>query len=128
MRYGQTAPEMTAAHERGAAVVLREISRRMLTNPEALQIAAAVRDRLATLFAQRDGLGDNIQRMRDIGYSLPERHADKSKTYSQTLYRSFAGEHAPHSVEITSEGRVTAQIACSVEEFAQILAILQARK
>lgn len=126
LRYNESAPDMTVAHERGAAVVLREVNRRMLTNPDALKVAADVRDRLARLFEQRDGLGNNIQRMRDIGYTVPERCAnDKSRTCSQTLYRGpKAGARAPHSVEISSEGQVKFDAYVSVEKFARILAIL----
>lgn len=127
LAYGTTAPEAQASHERGAAVVLRELTRRIFQHPEALRVAGLVRDRWAQQAESRNTLAGNIKRMSLLGYSEPEGR-ETVRCHSATLYRrTTAGEAAPYTVEVDSGGSIRAEVSCSIEQFAAVLNILKGR-
>ena len=118
----ETVPEAAVSYSRGAAVVLRELVRRVIKDPAAISLADRVNLRMKRMQEERTGLRAHVAQLASMGYRFPRHKEDE--TYEATGVNDL--DTMPRQVRVTNTGHITFEAQCHVDKFAAIVAALKA--
>lgn len=105
---------------RGAAAVLKDLMKRVIDNPEAIETAQAVLNRWNKEAASREALLGHVKALEALGYTFMS--ISGYETYRAKGYGRQGLE--PSCVEVTASGNVRFDVSCDVSQMGDILATL----
>lgn len=119
--YGQTSPEAMASSERPAEVILKDLCRRVIQNPEAVAIAKAIKDTAEQIDGAAAVLAEHVKVLEGLGYRFA--HHKVGEAYSADGYSTNQNNPA-RSVKVYATGRVVFETSVPVENMAEVLGSL----
>jgi len=107
--------EAACSYARGAATILKDLTRRVIEHPDGIAGAQAVRDTWQARIDARAALRGHVKTLEALGDTF---QLDARETYAARGYGSTRGVS---DVRVNSEGYVTFDASCQVEQFAAVL-------
>jgi hypothetical protein len=108
----------SCAFARGAAVVLKDLMRRVIANPEGIACAKEVRDTWQARHDEREALRGHIKALEALGFTFD---VDARETYSARGHKHGSGIDR---LTVNSHGYASFEASCPVERFASALEAL----
>jgi hypothetical protein len=121
MQYNESAPDAYISKDKAPAQIVKDIMRRMVQNPAAVEIARKMQARMVALKADSNTLQAHIKAMQAHGFKF-DNDGSASSYNVRAWHREFS------KCTVNCYGSFDFEASCHVEDVPAILAILQARR
>ena len=113
------APDAYISKDKTAAQIVKDIMRRVINNPDCINAATKINERIAMLQASTNKLAAHVEKLQELGFSF----RDKKSSYSLHAYhRKF------NNIQVYEDGRISLELSLSIGKIEKLLALLDDAK